>query len=336
MSVVENAIYGPVPSWRFGRSLGIDPTLPPKKCTMGCVYCQVGLTHDYFDYTRIENIRDKLLTPAELRDSLVEYIKDLDLSLIDIVTFSGSGEPTLNKKLGEMIEIIRLILPDKPVGILSNGSLIEHSEVQNIYRKLDMVTLKLDVANQDLFYRINHPMKSIPSITKQIEYYKTFNDSYGGFFGIEVMALNYKGIDNISGTYGRELIDALTYISPDVVQIEIPYRPTAKSDVSPPKDIIIKKFAQRLESILGKCRVWVYGERNASKESKIWTVNNIPHRIETILTHRPCSLQDLCIVFGREEQELSHFIRELIIQGKVETVIHQNKTYFTHTSSRTN
>ena len=120
-------IYGPVPSWRLGRSLGVDITLQPKTCTFNCVYCQLGQTirqvstskHLHF------NVANKSLS-EELR----RKIKEIDVKTLDFITFSGTGEPTLNSQLGEMIVTVKKLLPEIPVAVLTNSSLINLQSVQ--------------------------------------------------------------------------------------------------------------------------------------------------------------------------------------------------------------
>jgi wyosine [tRNA(Phe)-imidazoG37] synthetase (radical SAM superfamily) len=330
MNEIEDAVYGPVPSWRFGRSLGIDPTLPPKKCTLGCVYCQIGPTRNYVEY---ENKNISVLESENLEIILDKYLQEMDVHEIDIIIFSGSGEPTLNSHLSSLIDIVRDKIHNKPVGILSNGTLIGNKKVKNALLKLDMVTLKLDTSNQDLYRLINHPSKNTPPVGLMINNYTHFRKEYGGFMGLEVMALEYQNRCNISGSYSDHLIDNIVKISPDVVQIEVPYRPTSKGLVlTPPKDKI-QDFTDRLKRKLGVDNVWVYGEHDAMKDSKIWRIDNIEERIIATLKHRPCTMQDLCLVFARDLIEIKDILSELIKNNKIETRMHQNKLFYELQSS---
>lgn len=322
---VEDAVYGPVPSWRFGRSLGIDPTLPPKKCTLGCVYCQIGPTRNYVDYGS-NNI--SILESDDLEIILDKYLQEMDSSEIDIVIFSGSGEPTLNPHLLPLINVVREKIQNKPVGILSNGTLISEERVKNALLKLDMVTLKLDTSDQELYNLINHPSKNTPPVKQIIDDYKYFREVYGGFMGLEVMVLEYKDRCNISGIYGDDLIDNILTIAPDVVQIEVPYRPTSKGLVLTPSKETIKGFADRLKLKLGEDRVWVYGEHDAMEDSKIWRIDNIEERIIATLKHRPCTMQDLCLVFSRELVEIKDILLNLIKDSKIETRMYQNILFY--------
>ncbi len=324
MDAVKDAVYGPVPSWRFGRSLGIDPTLPPKKCTLGCVYCQIGPTRNYVKYKSEGNV---LLTPAYLEQSLEKYLVDLDIDEIDIVIYSGSGEPSLNPELSSLTKIIREKVPDKPVGILSNGTLIGEDHVVNALLELDMVTLKLDTSNQEMFHLINHPAKSTPAITTIIENYKKFRKIFNGFMGLEVMTLEYSDHCNICGDLGSDLINNIIEIGPDVVQVEIPYRPTSKNSVFSPSAESINLFTNRLKQELGESKVWVYGEKNAITYAN-WAVEDIENRIIATLKHRPCTVKDLSLVFSKEPSVIKKIISKLLGEKIINAITHDNQEFY--------
>ena len=336
MVLVKHAVYGPVPSWRFGVSLGIDPTLPPKKCSLNCIYCQVGRTKYHLDYLDTAASSIDMLTPSDLRDSLEAYIPDLNISDIDIVIFSGSGEPSLNAQLSELIDVVRSVLPDKPVGILSNGTLIDHEKVRQAYLKLDMVTLKLDAASQELFQTINRPHPFTPPIRELIEYYHIFRMNYPGFLGIEVMALEYKGISNISGQHAEALLNALTYISPDVIELEVPSRPPSNSMVSVPDQQTIDAFVKILHRKFGEGRVWTYGDHKTSKVAKIFTSDDfIENRIESIVAHRPCTINDFCSLFDKDKEDMQVILDKLLANRRIASKDYENQEYYVPTSDQT-
>ncbi|MBU4201987.1 MAG: radical SAM protein, partial [Candidatus Altiarchaeota archaeon] len=144
-------VYGPVPSWRLGKSLGVDIICSEKNCNFDCAYCQLGTTthktterRDFIDLERVRKDMGEVLGKAE----------------IDIITLSGTGEPTLAKNLGEAIDIIRE-LTDIPIAILTNSTLLHQEEVRNELKKLDHVIAKLDAPNQEILEILNRPAEDI-------------------------------------------------------------------------------------------------------------------------------------------------------------------------------
>ena len=144
-------IYGPVPSWRLGSSLGVDPISGKDKiCTFNCIYCQIS-------ETCISTKKRKVFVPTA---KIIKEIKSLPVVRIDYITFSGMGEPTLAKNLGRMIKAIKKIRKEK-IAVLTNSSLIHRKDVQKDLLLADFVMAKLDAHSQDILVRINQPVKAI-------------------------------------------------------------------------------------------------------------------------------------------------------------------------------
>ena len=134
-------IFGPVHSWRLGRSLGIDPLSSKHKiCNMDCIYCQLGKT------TQLINER-KVYVPTQ---DVMDEISRIPLHFVDYITFAGRGEPTLAKNLGEMIRGIKAIRHEK-VAVLTNSSLMNLKEVRDDLMAADFVLAKLDAGDQSFF-----------------------------------------------------------------------------------------------------------------------------------------------------------------------------------------
>ena len=162
-------VFGPVPSRRLGRSLGID-LVPYKVCSFDCVYCQLGLTTN-------KTMERKEYIP------LKEIIADLDRKLaenceFDYITLSGSGEPTLHSRLGEVIEAIKR-RTNKPLAVLTNGSLLWDSEVREAIADADVVMPSLDAGNQTLFEAVNRPCDGL-SLEKIVDGLAKFTQTFKG------------------------------------------------------------------------------------------------------------------------------------------------------------
>ncbi|HEX54610.1 MAG TPA: radical SAM protein, partial [Candidatus Altiarchaeales archaeon] len=115
-----NSVYGPVPSWRLGRSLGVDPICGKKVCNFDCIYCQLGRTSRKAE-------RRKFVEADKVREDIERII---DKVSADVITLSGTGEPTLAENLNEIIDVIRE-MTDLPIAILTNSSLLHKNEIVN-------------------------------------------------------------------------------------------------------------------------------------------------------------------------------------------------------------
>ncbi len=219
-------VYGPVPSRRLGKSLGIDP-IPSKTCNYQCVYCQLGKTTDF------TNIRKNYFPKKEIIIEMKKAIK-LNENKFDYITFVGSGEPTLYKDLKDLI-LRAKDLSKKPVCVITNGSLLYQKEVQNALMCSDVVLPSLDAGDEKLFIKINRPHPSI-NFEKLIQGFIDFKKRFEGRFWIEVMLL--KGINDTK----EELLkikEKLDLIKPDRIDINVPIRPPVEKWVKiPDKNIV--------------------------------------------------------------------------------------------------
>ena len=209
-------VYGPVPSWRLGKSLGIDIiAATSKQCSFDCVYCQLGET----------------LSPVVRRRefvSLARLAAELERAVgvpADYATFSGMGEPTLASNLGEAIRLVRSTLR-LPVAVLTNSSLMSRDDVRRDLAQADVVVAKVDAPDESLFRQINRPRvrTTLPEIIESI---KVFRSTFRAKLALQMMfvAANRGGAAGMAAL-ARE-------IGPDEVQINTPLRPCAVSPLPP-------------------------------------------------------------------------------------------------------
>jgi len=146
--------YGPVPSRRLGKSLGVN-NIPAKVCTYSCVYCQVGRT------TQMQNDRRFFYEPEDIfRDVQHRFVKANEASeKIDYLTFVPDGEPTLDVNLGKEITLLKML--EMPVGVITNSSLLWRDDVREELGKADWVSLKIDAVQEAIWRQINRPHKAI-------------------------------------------------------------------------------------------------------------------------------------------------------------------------------
>jgi wyosine [tRNA(Phe)-imidazoG37] synthetase (radical SAM superfamily) len=202
-------IYGPVSSWRLGRSLGIDLLSTRRKvCSFNCVYCQLGETDQF------------IVEPREFI-SLEQLNKEIELLnpiKADYATFSGMGEPTLASNLGEAIELARSIL-DLPIAVLTNSSLMFREDVRQQLAHADTVVAKLDVPNEDLFAMVNRPAPGL-YFNRVKDSIRLFRRKYRGKLALQIMFIE------ANKDYASEIAALARQISPDEVQIDTPLRPS--------------------------------------------------------------------------------------------------------------
>jgi wyosine [tRNA(Phe)-imidazoG37] synthetase (radical SAM superfamily) len=286
--------YGPVPSRRLGRSYGVD-IVPFKVCTLDCVYCQLGKTTEKTierkDYGLIEPIL------AELRETLAEGLE------ADFITIAGSGEPTLNLRLGELIDGIKKIT-DTPVAVLTNGTLLYKEDVRADCAKADVVMPSLDAGDEQAFQRINRPHKDI-SIENLISGLCAFRDEFAGRIWLEVFFV--EGL-NTDAEQIVKIRDAIELIRPDKVQLNTAVRPTAEADIK-------RLDAERLRAIaarLGpKCEV--VADFSMSHHGR--SFENKAEDVLSILKRRPCSLNDICSGLGIGRNEALKYVTSLQQKG---------------------
>jgi wyosine [tRNA(Phe)-imidazoG37] synthetase (radical SAM superfamily) len=150
-------IYGPVRSWRSGLSLGVDPIGNISTCSFNCAYCQLGQIQD------ISN-KVKVYVPTEFIIEDLKYFETESLftpEALDVITFAGSGEPSLAENLAEIIEAIRILYPKIPISILTNATMLNNPEVRQRLIKADLLSLKLDAPNDEILRSINQPAAGI-------------------------------------------------------------------------------------------------------------------------------------------------------------------------------
>jgi wyosine [tRNA(Phe)-imidazoG37] synthetase (radical SAM superfamily) len=238
-------IYGPVSSWRLGRSLGIDPLSGREKiCNFDCLYCQLGETTNYA-------AKRKEYVPT---DRIIEELRSMPVTDLDYITFSGTGEPTLAWNLGEMIREIRKIRKEK-VAVITNSSLMENESVRKDLSLADLVEAKLDAPSRKLFQEINRPTEGI-SFSGMIGGLLRFAEIYRGKLAIQIMFIG----ENM-GEAGR-IAELVRRIGPDEVHLNTPLRESPAHPL-PPSDL----------TAIGKC---FFGLRQLSVyEAEKKTVNAI-------------------------------------------------------------
>ncbi|MGA9347606.1 MAG: radical SAM protein [Anaerolineae bacterium] len=234
--------FGPVPSRRLGRSLGVN-NIPPKVCSYSCVYCQLGRT------IKMQVERRVFYEPAQVLQDVqhkVEKAREIG-EPIDYLTFVPDGEPTLDVNLGREIELLRPLRIK--IAVITNASLVWREDVREDLMKVDWVSLKVDSTREEVWRRINRPHGTL-QLTSIFDGALEFAKAFGGKLATETMLV--AGV-NDSDDHVREVTDFLARLRPARAYLSIPTRPPAEEWVRPPAEEAINRayqiFSQRLEHV---------------------------------------------------------------------------------------
>lgn len=225
-------IYGPVSSWRLGISLGIDLLLSKGKvCNFNCIYCQLGETLKPTEKPKVY---------VKTKD-VIEELKKLPRIKIDYITFSGRGESTLAKNLGQAIKAVKK-LNLAPVAVLTNAAGISQANIRKNLSFADFVIVKLDAYSQESLERINQPAKAI-RFKNIFQGIKQFKKDFRGKFALQIMFVEDNQRD------AEKLARLAREINPDEVQINTPRRPSKVKPLSREKIARIKEYFSGLNFI---------------------------------------------------------------------------------------
>jgi wyosine [tRNA(Phe)-imidazoG37] synthetase (radical SAM superfamily) len=217
----KQRIFGPVPSRRLGKSIGIN-NIPHKFCSYSCVYCQVGKSIKQFSR------RKEFFDPIEIFEKTKQHLADLKKEeLPDYITIVPDGEPTLDIQLGTLIKYLKRL--GYPVAVITNGTLLNEPSVQDDLKNADFVSIKMDAANSAIWEKINQPAKGIlldTIINSAIQ----FSNDFSGKLVTETMLL--KGFNDTENEI-RSIAGQIKILNPDIAYLAIPTRPTAFKNILP-------------------------------------------------------------------------------------------------------
>ena len=209
-------IYGPVPSWRLGRSLGVDAvSTPGKTCSFDCIYCQLGRTRHPLTERQV------FVRPSQLRQELAE-VGEVP---IDYVTFSGVAEPTLAANLGELVAVVRECLV-QPIAVLTNSSLMKRGDVRQDLALFDVVVAKVDAPDELLYQHINRPFVDY-TLAEVLWGVRRFREEFHGKLALQMMFVE------ANRDRAEEMAEMARDLSPDEIQLNTPLRPSPVPPLSP-------------------------------------------------------------------------------------------------------
>ncbi len=300
-------VFGPVPSRRFGRSLGID-LIPFKTCTYDCIYCQLGRTTNK-TLQRKEYVSAQMVL-EEIRQKLEEGLRP------DYITFSGSGEPTLNTEIGFLIREIKK-LTDIPVLVLTNGSLLFRPKVQEELKSADIVSPSLDAGDNALFQRINRPHPGI-RFQEMVDGLVSFREGFSGQLWLEVFLV--EGMNAMESEV-EKIRQYLQSIRADKVQLNTAVRPTAEISA---RLVPMDRMRKLCELIGNEAEVIAQPGQAALTEESIVT----SQMILDFLHRRPATMEDIASGMALNLNEVVKHIRLLKSLGNIEEVMKDEKRFY--------
>ena len=244
--------FGPVPSRRLGRSLGIN-NIPPKSCSYSCIYCQVGPTR------MTEIIPRDFYSPEKIFQEVRKHLRQANEKgeQVDYLTFVPDGEPTLDSRLGKTIEQLRPL--GVPIAIISNASLIWREEVQRILALADWVSLKVDAIDDTRWLRINRPQAALDHLAI-LDGMLSFAKRYKGILATESMLV--RGL-NDSDQAANELGVFLVKLNPNIAYLSVPTRPPSEKSVYTPDEATLNRIFQIINQQVSQVELMTGYEGNA-------------------------------------------------------------------------
>ncbi len=303
-------IFGPVPSRRLGKSLGID-LIPFKTCCLNCLYCECGKTTAH-------TLERKEYVPARA------ILREIDTFLsgapsLDVITFAGSGEPTLNTALPELFRHIQSRYPQYKTALLTNGSLFYLEEVRQSCLAFDFVLPSLDAVRQETFEKINQPASGL-SNQKVIDGLITLSKMYSGILWVEVFIIPGINDDEVELALFKETLEK---ISLDRVHLNTLDRPPAFAGIQPASPERLRQIAR----FLAPLPVQLISRKAEAGPWITLSRRDIDYFLAT-LRRRPMTVEDLSVTLGKNINEMYVLLDALLGKKLITAQVVNNRTFY--------
>ena len=297
-----NTLFGPVPSRRLGISLGVD-LVPMKTCSLNCIYCECGktsqLTLERKEYVSFETVK------KELTHFLAHHARP------DYITFSGSGEPTLNSKIGDVIRFLKEQVPDVPLAVLTNGTLFFQKQVRSDIKDVKVVIPSLDAATEKIFKKINRPSPHL-HVDKIIDGLIRFRKEYSGKMWLEVFII--PGINDTKEELNI-LKRVIGKINPDQIHLNTLDRPGSVSSLR----AATREELEHVLDVFQMDNTTIVADPPEHKSLVSYRKDTADAILGTI-ARRPCTLKDLSEILGLQAEEVNTYLKSLETDKKIKIV----------------
>jgi len=303
--------FGPIPSRRLGRSLGIN-NIPHKVCTYSCVYCQIGKTFNIKIQPQVFYPPSKIFNEVQKK---VEKSREKEES-IDYLTFVPDGEPTLDVNLGKEIKLIKSL--GIKIAVITNSSLIDKKQVRENLMKSDLISFKIDSVEEEIWRKVNHPHRSL-CLKSILEDMLKFSESFKGKIITETMLI--KNINDDS-QHLKKVADFLAKLEPSQSYLSLPIRPPADSWVQSPSEEEVNQSYNLFKEKINQVECLIGYEGNAFAFT-----GEVEEDILSITSVHPMREEALKDFLKRAKSDWS-IVEEMIEQGKlVESEYEGHKFY---------
>lgn len=307
--MIYKTLFGPVPSRRLGVSLGID-LVPYKFCSMDCVYCECGPTTDLL-FERSEYVKVDIV-----KRELEDFFKKGKYP--DYCTFSGSGEPTLNSKIGEVVKFLSENY-DVNIALLTNSTFMYDERLREELKDLDLILPSLDAVSPEVLKRVNRPHPLV-NIDKIIEGLKNFREETDVKMHLEVFIL--EGVNDFEDEL-KKLKNAIIYINPHKVQLNTLDRPGSVSDLKP----ATKKRLFEIINFWNLKNVEIISRFKSRREIPSYS-EDVEDLIFNTLKRRPSTIEDLISITGLNVSEINKYLDILEEEGKIKSETGERGVFF--------
>jgi wyosine [tRNA(Phe)-imidazoG37] synthetase (radical SAM superfamily) len=303
-------LFGPVPSRRLGRSLGVD-IVPAKVCNLNCVYCECGQTTKLTDECR------EWVPPQAITEELSDFLGRSPV--LDVVTITGSGEPTLNTGLQAIVSFVKEKFPNYKTALLTNGTLLHLDDVRRAATLFDFVLPSLDAVSAEGFAKVNRPHRALDN-GRIIAGIAQFAREYKGRLWLEVFIV--PGVNDTPEELSL-LKEAILAMAPGRVQLNTLDRPGASASVRPATDRELCAVADFLRpapvEIISRSYAPATGAvSDASFESSVLSM----------LRRRPCTVEDIAVATGRTINDAAALLSLLEKRGEVTIEAVANRNFY--------
>lgn len=306
-------IYGPVPSRRFGLSLGVD-IVPHKTCPFDCIYCQLGPT-------------DALsATPEEFFD-IEEIMADVEEAMegspeVDVVTLAGSGDPTLYSRLGELIDRLKAVC-DAPVLLITNGALLWKDDVAAAALKADILAPSLDAGDEETFRRVNGPHPEV-TFERLLAGLRAVTHAHPGEVRLEVMLIRDVNDSDESIAAIATVLETLRF---DRIDLNTPVRPPVPERGALPCDE--ETLARAIAAFGPKAHpIGSFSKRPRADAPGMRNFNDRDKDVREMLMRRPCTQEDIAVALDMKRHEVIKILERLMEAGLADRRVTESGVYY--------